>query len=128
MLVVESSGDAERVLAADRDQAVDFGGREVGDDPLAAAVVLERVRSRRPEDRAAARQDAPHLGHAERDEVPLQRPLPAVAVPDELVPAVFDAAPHDRPDYRVEPWAVTASGQHADAHDLSLEADAALKR
>ena len=61
VLVVQPGGDAERVLAADRDQAVDPFARDVLDDPLGAAVLLERIGPRGAEDRAAARQDAAHL-------------------------------------------------------------------
>ena len=59
-------GGAERVLAADRDQAVDAVGLQVLGDPLGAAVLLERIGPRGAEDGAAARQDAAHLGDPER--------------------------------------------------------------
>ena len=81
-----------------------------------AAVLGERVGPRGAEDRAAAGQDAAHLGHPERPAVALERAAPAVAVADELVPAVFDALADDRPDHRVQPGAIAAAGEHADPH------------
>ena len=86
VLVVQAGGGAEGVLAADRDQPVDPGRGEVLDDPRRPAVLGEGVGPRGAEDRAAAGQDAAHLGHAERAAVALQRAAPAVAVADELVP------------------------------------------
>ena len=65
-VLVQLGGDAEGVLAADRDQGVDAELLEVRLDLLDAAVDLERVGARRAEDRAAARQDAAHLLDAER--------------------------------------------------------------
>ena len=62
--VGQLGGDAEGVLAADRDQRVDAVGVEVRLDLLDAVVDLERVGPRRAEDGAAARQDAAHLGDA----------------------------------------------------------------
>ena len=51
----------------------------------------------------------------------MQRPVPAVAVADELVAEVFDPLADDRPDHRVEPGAVASAGEHADPHRRSLE-------
>ena len=69
VLGVQPGSGTEGVLAADRDQPVDPGRREVRGDPLRPAVLLERVGPRGAEDRAAAGQDAAHLGHAERPAV-----------------------------------------------------------
>ena len=65
-VLVQLGGDAEGVLAADRDERVDAEVLEVRLDLLDAAVDLERVGARRAEDRAAARQDAADLLDAER--------------------------------------------------------------
>ena len=84
---VEPRGDAEGVLAADRDERVDPGALEVLPDPLDPAVDLERVGARRAEDRAAAWQDAARTSATpERHGQPLERAPPAVAEADELVP------------------------------------------
>src|SRR5207344_171778 len=120
VLAVQPRRRPQCVLAADRDQAVDTVGLEVGEEPLGAPLFLERVGARGAEDRAAARQDAAHLGHAERAAVALQRAVPAVAVADELVPAAFDALAHDRADHRVQTWTVPAAGEHADPHARRL--------
>ena len=56
-VAVEPVGDAERVLAADRDQPVESRSRSVCADPLHAVLALVRVRPRAAEDRPAARQD-----------------------------------------------------------------------
>ena len=120
VLAVQARGGAERVLAADRDQPVDPGRREVRGDPLGAAVDRERVGPRGAEDGAAAGQDAAHLGHAERPAVVLERAAPAVAVADELVPVLAGALAHDRTDHRVQARAIAAAGEHTDPHRLSL--------
>ena len=52
---VEPGSDAERVLAADRDERIELLERSA--DRLDAAVELVRVRARRADDRAAARED-----------------------------------------------------------------------
>src|SRR3954466_4464624 len=48
----------ERVFATDRDEPVDAQRREVGLDPLDAALDLDRVGPRGAEDRATTREDA----------------------------------------------------------------------
>ena len=58
-LAGELGRDAERVLAADRDQRVDVLPAQRVEDARDPVVRLERVRPARPEDRAASRQDAP---------------------------------------------------------------------
>src|SRR5204862_3884311 len=114
--VGQLGGHAEGVLAADGDQRVHPELDEVGLDPLNTTVDLERVGPRGAEDRAAARQDAAHLGDAERAGDPLQRASPAVAEPDELVPVRRHALADHGADDRVETGAVATTGQHADAH------------
>ncbi len=120
VLVVQARRRPQGVLAADRDQAVDPRRREVRGDPLRAAVAGERVGPRGAEDGAAAGQDAAHLGDAERHAVGLQRPPPAVAVADELVPVVAGALADDRADHRVQARAIAAAGEHSDPHRRSL--------
>ena len=117
--LVQLGGDAEGVLAADRDQRVDAEGVQVLADLVDAAVDLERVGARRAEDRAAARQDAADLGDAERHGEVLQRALPAVAEADELVAVHPDALADDGADHRVQSRAVATAGQHSDAHQAS---------
>ena len=115
----ELGGDAQRVLAADGDQRVAAVGGEVVLDLLDAALDRERVGARRAEDRAAARQDAAHLGDAQRHRVVLERAPPAVAEADELVAVLLDALADRAADDRVQAGAVAAAGQHADAHRSS---------
>ena len=57
VLGVEPRRDAERVLAADRDERVELLALEGREHPLDAALDLVRVRARGAEDRAAARED-----------------------------------------------------------------------
>src|SRR5581483_6885570 len=110
---VETRRDAQGVLAADRDERVDvFEGRTYRVD---AAVDLVRVRAGRPDDRAAPRQDPGDLRCAERLEVLLDHPAPALADADHLV-AVGPRASCDRADDRVQSGAVATAGEDADAH------------
>ena len=131
--VGELGGDAEGVLAADGDQRVDAVGLEVGLDLLDPAVDLERVGARRAQDRAAAGQDAANLVEPELARVVLERALPAVAEPDELVAVLADALADGSADHRIETGAVAATGQHSDAHaqdssNSSSDMDTALDR
>ena len=71
LLGEEPRRDAERVLAADRDERVDLLERAL--DALDAALVLERVRARGADDRAALVQDPRGLVVAERLEVAVDR-------------------------------------------------------
>jgi hypothetical protein len=61
-VLVELGGDAEGVLAADRDERVDPCSARLALIRLDAALDLERVGARGAEDGAAAGQDAAHLG------------------------------------------------------------------
>ncbi len=119
-LVVQPGGDAEGVLAADDDQGVDAEPGQVVLDPLdpgpAGTALLERIRPRRAEDRAAARQDAAHRGDVERHRVRLERPSPAVAEPEELDPVFLDSPAHHGADNGVQPRAVAAPGQDSHSH------------
>jgi hypothetical protein len=113
-------GDAEGVLAADRDQGVDTGVGQVVLDLLHAVVELERVGARGPQDGAPARQDAAALLDAERHRQALERALPAVAVADELEAVGLHPLADDGPDHRVEAGTVTASREHSDPHGASF--------
>ena len=87
VLRVQPGGDAERVLAADRDERVEPARLEVREHALDAALELVRVRARGAEDRPAARQDPGDLARAERLKLPLDEPAPALADADHLVAA-----------------------------------------
>ena len=93
-------------------------------DPVAGRVGAQRVGPRRAEDGPAARQDAADRLDVERDGVPLERPAPAVAEPDELEPVLrYPLADHG-PDHCVQPGAVPASGEHSDSHGGKTSAPA----
>ena len=113
VLGVELGRDAERVLAADRDERVEL--LEGLLDAFDAALELVRVRARRADDRAALGQDPRDLVAAERLQVAVDHPAPAVQDADRLV-AVLPEPPADGPDHRVQPGAVAAACEHADPH------------
>ena len=116
VLVGEPGGDAEGVLAADRDERVDLVLGEVLLDAADAVLLLEGIGARGAEDGAAAGQDAAHGGDVERDGVAFERTAPAVPEADELVAVLLHALADDGPDDGVEPGAVAASGQYSDPH------------
>ena len=93
-----------------------------------AVVARERVRARGAEDRAAARQDAARGLHRQLLEGVLERAAPAVAEADDRVSVAVDALADDRPDHGVQPGAVAAAGEHADAHDRHVSPAAAAVR
>ncbi len=108
--------DAERVLATDRDERVDTEFGQVRLDLFDATLDLERVRPGRAEDRAAAGQDAPHLGDAELLRHALERAAPTVPESDELVTVDLDALADDRANDRVQPGAVAATSENTNTH------------
>ena len=84
MVGEESRRDAERVLAADRDEGVEALAAEVAEHLLDPAVLLVGVRARGADDRAAAREEAGDLAPAERLEPALDETPPAFAHRDDL--------------------------------------------
>ena len=120
VLLVELRGDAERVLAADRDERVEPFALEGREHLLDTALDLVRVRPRRAEDRPAARQDPGDLAPAERLDDPVDEPAPPFAHRRDL-PAAVERAPRHRADDRVQPRAVAAAGEDPDPrHSASL--------
>ena len=107
---------AQRVFAADRDECVDSEIGEVALDLLDTALDLDRVGARGAEDRAAARQDAAHRGDVEGHGDALERALPSVTEPDEVIAVLADAPADDRSDDRIEAGAIAAAGEDAYAH------------
>ena len=120
VLLEEPRGDAERVLAADGDERVEPLRCEVLEHALDAVLELVRVRPRRAEDRAAARQDPRDRAVVERLELALDEPAPALADADHLVAAV-ERAPRHRADDRVQTRAVASAGEECNslAHSLT---------
>ena len=127
-LVDQLARDAERVLAADRDQRVEPALLDRLAHLVDAALDLERVRPRRAEDRAAAVQDAARGLVGELDRLVLEHARPAVAEADELVVVLVDALADDAADDRVESGAVSAAGEDADAHSRGSKAKTAAAR
>jgi hypothetical protein len=116
VLVVEARGSAERVLAPDRDQAVEVEALERLADTGRAVVALEGVGPRGTQDGPAPREDASGGFDRELLEEVLERSAPAVAKADDGVAVVVDPLADDRPDRGVQPRAVPPSGQHSHAH------------
>ena len=102
--------DAERVLAADRDERVEALGREVLEYAVDAASTLYGFRARRAEDRPASREEPGDLARAERRVLPVDEPPPALANTDHLV-AAGERAARDRADHRVQAGAVASAGE-----------------
>ncbi len=124
-VAVQAQGDAERVLAADRDQRVHAAAPPAcaGPAPCRPLPLGVRVRARGAQDRAAPRQDAGGALARQLDRVALEHARPAAAKADELVPALRQSPPHDRADDRVQPGTVASSGEQPDpTHRPSLRA------
>jgi hypothetical protein len=84
-------------------------------DLLSAALAVG-VGARGTQDGAAEWEDVLHVRQTKRLDQSLHRTPPSVSEADDLVAVDLDAFAGDRPDHRIEAGAVTASGQHADAH------------
>src|SRR5205814_4983477 len=110
---------AERVLAADRHERVESEGAEVLEHLLDAAFDLVRVRPRRADDRAAARQDPGDLARPERLQHSVDEPAPAVPDAEDVV-AARERAARNRADDGVEARAVAAAGEDPDVHRRRL--------
>ena len=114
MLLEEPRGDAERVLAADGDEAVEPLRLDVLEDALDAVLELVRVRARGAENRAP-RGRIPEIARlSSGSELALDEPAPALAHADHLVPAV-ERPPRHRADDRVQTRAIPSSGEECNA-------------
>src|SRR5439155_10609367 len=113
---VQTVRDAERVLAADRDERIDAETLERLDAPAGAAVDLERIGSGRSQDRSAPRQDPTAPFDVERHRPAFDDPLPAVEKTREGVAVDLLALAHHGSDHRVEPGTISTTGEHADVH------------
>src|SRR5262249_56452766 len=106
--------------STDGDEGVDLEVVQVLLDALDPALDLQRIGPRRAEDRPAARQDAAHGLHVEREAVSLERPAPAVTEADELVPVARDALAYDGADDGVQAGTIASTREHSDAHAVLL--------
>ena len=115
--LVELVGHAEGVLAADGDEGVDA---EVARGwPCTASTppsILNGLVRDEPSIVPPRGSDAPHGLDVERPGVAVDDAPPAVEEADELVAVGALALADDRPHHGVEAGAVTAAGQHRDAH------------
>ena len=84
----ELARDAERVVAADRDQHVDAALLQRREHALLAVLGLVDVRARGAEDRAALVQDAARVLARQLDRVVVEHALPALAEAEDLVAVV----------------------------------------
>src|SRR5262249_17699987 len=114
LLRVQTCGDAERVLAADRNERVEAPVAEVPEHALDASLELEGVRAARADDPAPAREDPRYLRRAEILEDRLDETAPALPYRDD-VPALGVRPPDDGADDRVEPGTIAPSGEDSDA-------------
>ena len=111
----ELARDAERVVAADRDQHVDAALLQRREHALLAVLGLVDVRARGAEDRAALVQDAARVLARQLDRVVVEHALPALAKAEDLVPVVVDPLADDSADDGVEAGAVAAACQKSDS-------------
>ena len=109
----EPRGHAERILAADRHERVELLERLA--HAVDAAVELVGVRARRADDRPALVQDPRDLVPAERLQVRVDHPAPAVQHANRLVPVLPQAAA-DGADDRIQARAIAAPSEHPHPH------------
>src|SRR5207248_7036065 len=101
----------QRVLAADRDQAVDLAPGQRLAGALPAAVERVGVGARRAQDRAAAGQYPPGVVEVELHRVVLQHAGPPVPEAEHVVAVGAHGLADDGAYDRVEAGAVAAAGQ-----------------
>ena len=114
---LELVGYTERVLSADDNQSLHPQLTHRVEDPALSVFIAVGIGPAGPENRAAAGEDAPYRSDVERHRVALQRPPPPISESHELVTVDLDPFAYHRPDDRIQPRAVAATGQHADSHD-----------
>ena len=119
MLCVQARRDAERVLAADRDERVELRGSKVLENVVDTAVEPEGIRTRRPDDRSAARKQSRDLARTERLEQSIDEPTPSFADAEKLVSAHHDASA-DRANHRIQAGAISSACQYANLHTAIL--------
>jgi hypothetical protein len=113
---VQPRGGAERVLAADGDEPVDVERAQRVPHPGDTVLALVGVRARGAQDRPAARQDASSRVDGELDVGLLEHAAPPVEEAEDHVPVAVRGLAHDGADHRVEAGAVSAAGEHSEAH------------
>lgn len=106
----------EGALAADRDDGVEAQVRDVAAGGLDAADQVRGLDPGGAEDGAAAGEYAAHRVEVELAVVTLQQALPPVVEADDLVTVVDDGAVHDGTDDGIQTGAVSAGGEHTNAH------------
>ena len=107
----------QRALAADRDQHVDAVVLQRLLDLVEAGPQLVGVDPRGAEHRAALGEQAVvAVVVAQLDAAVLEQPAPAVEEADDRRAVPHVAGAHDRPDHRVQPGTVAASGENSNAH------------
>src|SRR5205085_2612545 len=94
-LAGEFRRDAERVLAADRDQGVEPARLPCVPDPRDAAVLLVGIRARGPQDRAADVPQVLDVGRGERARAILDQALPAVQEAERLAAVLAHVAQYE---------------------------------
>src|SRR5262249_35611608 len=82
-----------------------------------ATVDLERIGARRPEDGAAAMDEAACAGDGELDRLAVEHAAPTVAEADELIAVHALTLSHDGAYHPVESRTAASAGEHPDAHD-----------
>ena len=106
----------QRALAADRDDRVQAQLGDMAAGPLHAVPQMRGLHPGRPEDGAAARQDAADGVEVELAVIALQQALPAVAEADHLIAVIGGGAVDDGPDDGVQTGAVSAGGEYTNTH------------
>src|ERR1700722_16439448 len=115
-VVAQEKRDGLRVIAAERNERVNFVGLQYFLHFVDAAGNLLHIGARRMQDSAAAQLDAVNILERERNEVVIEHAAPAVQEADELVPVVVDALPHSRIDDSIQSGAIAATGQQSNSH------------
>ena len=110
----------EGVFSADGHKRIDAERGQGFLDALDTALNLDRVGTRRAQDGSTARKDAAHLRNSQFHGQAFERAFPTVAKTHELVAVLGHTTSHDCADHCIEAGAVSATGEHANAHEGSL--------
>ena len=125
--LVQRIGHRERVVAADRDQAVDPVLLQAAEHPSDAIHLLQGIGSRRTEHGAPEREDAPDVRRDQVRHVAAQRPRPAVLDAADVV-AELKRPPRHAADRSVQARRIATPGEDPHAHSAPVSVNAALGR
>ena len=126
-LLVQFLRDGKCIVAADRNQGIDFVGRNGFYAAIEAVGTLGGIGTRSAQNGSPAGQNAAHRVQIQFHALVLNQAAPTFHESHELVVVVKHSFAHYRADHRVQPRTIAAAGQDANLHRLLLNPSIGLR-